>query len=102
MMQIESLHIRNYRVFQNVRINDIPKMAVFMGQNGAGKTTFFDVFGFLHNCLSKNVRSALAMRGGFNEVISREQKGDLQFEIKFRPSPDEPRITYEPTQGEER
>ena len=80
-------------------MKDIPKMAVFMGQNGTGKTTLFDVFGFLHDCLSKNVRSALAMRGGFNEVISRDQKGDLKFKIKFRPSPGEPRATYELTIG---
>ena len=98
-MQIESLQIQNFRVFQDVKVEDLPKMAVFMGQNGAGKTTFFDVFGFLHDCLTSNVRSALAMRGGFGEVISREQTGDLKFIIKFRPSPGEPRVTYELTIG---
>ncbi|MCI8765360.1 MAG: AAA family ATPase [Lachnospiraceae bacterium] len=98
-MQIEALRIHNFRVFQDVTVENIPQMAVFMGQNGAGKTTFFDVFGFLHDCLSNNVRSALAKRGGFGEVISRDQTGDLQFEVKFRPSPDEPVITYELTIG---
>ena len=94
-MQIDSLHIQNYRALQNVTINNIPRMAVFMGQNGAGKTTFFDVFSFLHDCLDKNVRSALSIRGGFQEVVSREQKGDLKFDIAFRPSSNEPRIAYE-------
>ena len=98
-MQIESLRIRNFRVFNDVQVENIPQMAVFMGQNGAGKTTFFDVFGFLHDCLNNNVRSALATRGGFSEVISRDQTGDMQFEVKFRPSPDEPVITYELTVG---
>jgi len=98
-MQIESLRIRNFRVFQNVSVKKIPPMAVFMGQNGAGKTTFFDIFGFLHDCLSSNVRSALAKRGGFQEVVSRDQTGNLAFEIKFRPSPGEPVITYELTIG---
>lgn len=98
-MQIESLRIRNFRVFNDVVVENIPQMAVFMGQNGAGKTTFFDVFGFLHDCLNSNVRSALAKRGGFAEVLSRDQKGDMQFEVKFRPSPDEPIITYELTIG---
>ncbi len=98
-MQIEALRIHNFRVFQDVTVENIPQMAVFMGQNGAGKTTFFDVFGFLHDCLSNNVRSALAKRGGFGEVISRDQTGDLQFEVKFRPSPEEPVITYELTIG---
>lgn len=98
-MQIESLRIRNFRVFNDVQVENLPQMAVFMGQNGAGKTTFFDVFGFLHDCLNNNVRSALAKRGGFSEVISRDQTGDMQFEVKFRPSPDEPVITYELTVG---
>lgn len=94
-MQIESLKIRNYRVFQNVSIGKIPNMAVFTGMNGAGKTTFFDIFGFLHDALQGNVRTALAKRGGFQEVLSRGQSGDIEFTIKFRPSKDEPLITYE-------
>lgn len=99
IVQIESLRIRNFRVFNDIQVENIPQMAVFMGQNGAGKTTFFDVFGFLHDCLNNNIRSALAKRGGFAEVISRDQIGDMQFEIKFRPSPNEPVITYELTIG---
>lgn len=39
------------------------------------------------------------MRGGFNEVISRDQTDNMQFTVKFRPSPDEPVITYELTIG---
>ncbi len=98
-MQIESLHIQNFRVFRNVEVKQLPQMAVFLGQNGAGKTTFFDVFGFLHDCLNRNVRSALAMRGGYQEVVSREVDSDMRFEIKFRPSPEDPLITYELTIG---
>ena len=98
-MQIESLRVKNFRVFKNIQVDNIPQMAVFMGQNGVGKTTFFDIFGFLHDCLNSNVRSALAKRGGFAEVISREQRDDMLFEIKFRPLPEEPVITYELTIG---
>ena len=94
-MKIESLHIKNYRVFRDVEVKDIPNMAVFLGKNGSGKTTFFDVFGFLHDCLNSNVKSALAKRGGFREVVSREQQGEIEFAIKFRPSEKEPLITYE-------
>ncbi len=64
-MKIESIRINNYRVFQDVVVEDIPNMAVFLGMNGVGKTTFFDIFGFLHDSLQSNVRAALAKRGGF-------------------------------------
>ncbi|MBE5896137.1 MAG: chromosome segregation protein SMC [Lachnospiraceae bacterium] len=94
-MKIESLKIKNYRVFRDVQLENIPNFAVFLGKNGVGKTTFFDVFGFLHDCLVGNVNSALARRGGFNEVISRDQEGNIEFEIKFRPSEAEPLTTYE-------
>lgn len=94
-MRIESIKVRNYKVFQNVEVKNIPNMAVFLGMNGVGKTTFFDIFGFLHDALQSNIRAALAKRGGFSEVISRNQVGDIEFEIKFRPSDDEPIITYQ-------
>ena len=98
-MKIESIRIQNYKVFRKVEIKDIPNMAVFLGKNGVGKTTFFDVFGFLHDCLNSNVKAALAKRGGFKEVISRDQTGDIAFIIKFRPSHDEPLMTYEVSIG---
>lgn len=97
-MKIETIRIRNYKVLQDVTVDRIPGMAVFLGKNGSGKTTFFDVFGFLHDALQTNVKAALAKRGGFKEVISRGQdwkRGTIEFEIKFRPSEDEPLITYE-------
>ena len=94
-MRIETLRITNYKVFRNVSIDNIPNMAVFLGMNGVGKTTLFDVFGFLNDCLSKNVKSALAARGGYSEVISREQTGNIEFFIQFRQTADDPLITYE-------
>lgn len=94
-MKIESLKIKNYKVFKDVTISDIPNMGVFLGKNGSGKTTFFGIFGFLHDALQSNVRSALAKRGGFKEVISRDATGDIEFAIQFRPAKTEPLITYE-------
>ena len=95
-MKIESIKIQNFKIFQNAEATALPDMAVFLGKNGSGKTTFFDVFGFLHDCLSGNVKSALAKRGGYKEVISRGHDGeDIAFVIKFRPASDEPLITYE-------
>ena len=99
-MKIESINIHNFKIFQNTEVSEIPSMAVFLGKNGSGKTTFFDVFGFLHDCLNGNVKSALAKRGGYDEVISRDHNGeDISFVIKFRPAIDEPLMTYELSVG---
>ena len=87
-------------IFQNAEAVDIPPMAVFIGKNGSGKTTFFDVFGFLRDCLSGNVKSALAKRGGYQEVVSRGHEGeDICLVLKLRPSSDEPLMTYELSVG---
>ena len=86
-MRIESISIENFKVFKETFIKDLPRMAVLLGTNGSGKSSFFDVFGFLSDCLQNNVTIALNKRGGFSEVISRRSdinKDQIKFEIKFR------------------
>lgn len=99
-MKIEKIRIRNFKVYKEVEIRDIPNLCVFLGANGSGKTTLFDIFGFLSSALSHNVRYALNQRGGFKEVVSREcADQDIEFEIKFRDievaGQKSPLITYE-------
>lgn len=98
-MKIEKIGITNYKALENIEIKDLPNMCVFLGANGTGKSTLFDVFGFLSDALKNNVKTAINKRGGFNEVISRDKKGDIAFEIKFRNDPiagkRQPLITYE-------
>jgi predicted ATPase len=84
-MRIESIKLKNFKVFQDVEISELPPLCVFVGVNGSGKTTLFDVFGFLKHALLNNVRSALQVRGGYKEVISRgHEEEDISIEIKFR------------------
>lgn len=92
-MRIEAITIKNFRALRHVVLTDLPAMSVFVGANGSGKSTLFDVFGFLHDSLVHNVRQALAKRGGFKEVLSRDATGPIEIELKFR-QPDEPLVTY--------
>jgi predicted ATPase len=94
-VKIEGLRIKNFKILKDITLRNLPNMAVFLGANGSGKSTLFDVFGFLHDSLIDNVRAALTKRGGYKEVVSRGQEGPIEFEIKFRPSPGEPLVTYE-------
>jgi len=94
-VRVQTLKIKNFKVFKDVEIINIPNMAVFLGMNGVGKSTFFDIFGFLNDCLAKNVKAALAARGGFHEVVSREQNSAIEFFIQFRQAENEPLVTYE-------
>ncbi|MEQ9438607.1 MAG: AAA family ATPase [Cyclobacteriaceae bacterium] len=83
-MKIESIRLKNYRAFQNLELNELPELAIFVGANGTGKSTLFDVFGFLSDALKNNVRQALIKRGGFKEVISRGKDGLIEIELQFR------------------
>ncbi len=84
-MKVESIKLKNFKTFQNVTLEEIQPYAVFVGANGVGKTTFFDVFGFLRDCLRDNVRPALAKRGGFKEVVSRgHEEEEIEIELKIK------------------
>lgn len=84
-MKIESIRLKNFKVFRDVHLTDIPSFLVVVGANGSGKSTLFDVFGFLHDCLKGTVRQALDSRGRFREVLSRDATDEtILIEIQYR------------------
>jgi predicted ATPase len=84
-MKIESVRLRNFRAFQELKLDNLPSLAFFIGKNGAGKSTLFKVFGFLKDALENNVRTALQREGGFREWVSRGHETEpIEVEIQFR------------------
>lgn len=86
-MKIESIRLKNFKIFQDIYLEDIPPFLVVVGANGSGKSTLFDVFGFLHDCLKGNVRQALDKRGRFSEVLSRgcdPKRDSILIELQYR------------------
>lgn len=84
-MRIETVRLKNFKTFENVELVDIPAFCIVVGANGTGKSTMFDVFGFLKDCLTYNVSSALLSRGGYKEVVSRGRHGQsIYIELQFR------------------
>lgn len=85
-MQIESLELKNYRLFRHASFNDLSRMTVVVGANGSGKSTLFDVFSFLKESLLENVGAAVARRGGLRELRSKGEDGPIEITVKFRES----------------
>ena len=85
-MQIESLTIKNYRCLRNIVLDDLTRMTVVVGANGSGKSSLFDVFAFLKDSLVQNVAAAVALRGGYRELVSRGQADPIEITVKFRQS----------------
>ena len=83
-MKIETISLKNFKAFKEIEMREIPSFCIIVGANGTGKSTLFDVFGFLKDALTDNVQIALSKRGGYKEVHSRDSDGPIEIEIKFR------------------
>lgn len=87
-MKIETLRINNFKVYRDIKLENLPPFCVFLGKNGSGKTTLFRIFAFLKECLATNVRTALNKEGGrngFREVLTRSSDEQvIRIEIQFR------------------
>ena len=106
MAKIEGIRIRNFRVLKDVtlgRLWSLPQtepltaMTAVIGKNGVGKSTLFDAFGFLADCLKSGVEEAcdLRGRGGFERLRSQGQRGPIEFEVYYREEESARPITYE-------
>ena len=84
-MKIERILVKNFRALHNVELHNLPSFAVFMGENGSGKSTIFQVFGFLKDALKNNISTALQKMGGYKEVVTRGYADKpIVIEIQFR------------------
>jgi predicted ATPase len=84
-LKIESIRLKNFKVFQDINMTDIPSFCVVVGANGTGKSTLFQVFGFLKDCLTFNVGAAMQSRGGWIELVSRgHEQENMIIELQFR------------------
>lgn len=103
-MKIESIRLRNFKSFQDAEFSDLPYFSVIVGANGTGKSTIFQLFGFLRDAMMSNVNTAFTRLGGsrgIKEVRSRNATGPIEIELKFRANPDNPLTTYFLQIGEE-
>ncbi|MBE9128125.1 MULTISPECIES: AAA family ATPase [unclassified Coleofasciculus] len=92
--RIEYLRVKNYRALQDLELKNITPLTVFLGSNGSGKSTIFDVFAFLSECFSVGLRKAWDKRNRFKELRSRGSDGPIVIELKYREQPSAPIITY--------
>lgn len=97
IMRIESIKLKNFKAFKDAEMKKIPNFSVVVGANGTGKSTLFSLFGFLKDAFQSNVTTALTRLGGsrgFSEVRSRNSKGPIYIELKYRPQAGNPLATY--------
>lgn len=106
MAKIEGIRVTNYRVLKNVvlgklwnkqSVAPLTPMTAVIGKNGVGKSSLFDAFGFLADCLKLGVEDACDAhgRGGFQRIRSQGSRGPIKFEVYYRQDSKARPITYE-------
>jgi AAA15 family ATPase/GTPase len=106
MARIEGLRIKNYRALKDITLgklwntqnrDSLTPMTAVISKNGVGKSTLFDAFGFLSDCLKGGVEEACDARGrgGFERLSSQGQKGSIEFQIYYKEDYNSRPITYE-------
>lgn len=76
------MKLKNFKMFRDVVVKDIPMLAVFVGANGSGKSTLFEGFGFIQDALIRDIPYALEKHGGFKELRTRGGKGAIEIGIR--------------------
>ena len=106
MALIEGFRVQNYRALRDVTLGKLSSQqggapltpfTVVIGKNGVGKSTLFDAFGFVADCLVHDVEQACDMkqRGGYDRLRSRGTTDPIRFEIYYREAVGERPMTYE-------
>ena len=103
---IESISLKNFKAFKEVEMKDIPPFCVIVGANGTGKSTIFNVLGFLRDAMASNVNTALLKLGGSRGIKEVRTRGvaenePIEITIQYRTtkvvnsSNTQPLITYQ-------
>lgn len=106
MAKIEGIRIKNFKALKDVTLGKLwnsqktaplTQMTAVIGKNGVGKSSFFDAFGFLADCLKNGVEEACDARGrgGFERIRSMGSTGPIEFELYYKEDGNARPITYE-------
>ncbi len=106
MASIEGIRIVNYGVLRDITLGRLwntqgvaalTPMTAVIGRNGVGKSSLFDAFGFLGDCLKLGVEEACDERGrgGFDRIRSQGSESPIEFQVYYREEPNARPITYE-------
>ena len=106
MARIEGFHIKNFRALCDVTLGKLwnlqlaeplTPMTAVIGKNGVGKSSLFDAFGFLSDCLRLGVEEACDSRGrgGYERIRTQGKQGPIAFEVYYKEDGNARPITYE-------
>ena len=105
MAIIEGIKIENYRALRDITLGrtghmkdvaTLTPMTAVIGKNGVGKSSLFDAFGFLADCLKLGVEEACDQRGrgGFDRIRTQGIAEPIMFQVSYQEEPRSRLIHY--------
>lgn len=80
---ITGIEVSNFKGFRELKLSGLGRYHVLVGPNGSGKTTFFEIFGFVRDLLRFDIHEAISRRGvnSLRELTFDRRGGSLRIEI---------------------
>ncbi len=106
MAKIEGFRVKNFKTLRDItfgrlwnkrNVPSLTPLTAVIGKNGVGKSSLFDAFGFLADCLRLGVEEACDSkgRGGFEKIRTKGIHEPIEFEIYYKENGNARPITYE-------
>lgn len=80
MPQLLGMHIKNFKCLKDITLgkfsdpkeDPLSNLTSLIGKNSSGKSSFFEVFAFISDCLKFGVEKACLLRGGLSNLITKD------------------------------
>lgn len=80
MPQLLGIHIKNFKCLKDITLgkfsdpkeDPLSNLTSLIGKNSSGKSSFFEVFAFISDCLKFGVEKACLLRGGLSNLITKD------------------------------
>jgi predicted ATPase len=82
MNRFESIHIQGYRRLLDVPLQMRP-LTVMIGANGAGKTSFLEVWSLLAAACAGQLSAKISELGGLSDLITRDKATSMAFDLSM-------------------
>ncbi len=84
---IAGIEVSNFKGFRDLKLSGLGRFHVLVGPNGSGKSTFFEIFEFIKDLLTVDVREAVSRRyvNSLRDLTFDRCGGSIRFDIGLDP-----------------
>ena len=84
-MKLESVHLKNFRAFKELKLDFHPNLNVIAGINGAGKTTILDICSIFMSHIISQIEKGTSQRAiKINELDIFNKSNETSASAKFK------------------